>query len=270
MGNLIEEGAEDAALGFVTIAALGTVLMLAGLMFVLLEAGYSVQRTSSAYVREAQGEALADGAIHRTIGELIARKIAISHTNSELKNNDVEEWSVRTRVEPELAKVDLNLATHTNLVELLLFNEVEASAADQIAAAILDWRDLDGERRLNGAEANDYSALGRSILPRNAPFESLDELRAVLGIDEALFKKLQHQLTVYSGSFKATQLALQQLLRGERGAEFVSNQGSQVYTIVARAYRGQKPVVTRKAIVRLLTRSPERLYITYYWGDDKS
>ncbi len=58
----------------------------------------------------------------------------------------------------------------------------------QIAAAILDWRDANSSVSDNGAEDETYSRLTQSYKAKNAPFESVEELRLVAGMTaEILF-----------------------------------------------------------------------------------
>src|SRR5262249_54285815 len=54
---------------------------------------------------------------------------------------------------------------------------------------ILDWRDIDDIPSLNGAEINDYGQvfIGDQRLPRNGPFQSLDELLLVKHMTPEIF-----------------------------------------------------------------------------------
>jgi hypothetical protein len=66
-----------------------------------------------------------------------------------------------------------------------------------LAARIVDWRDVDDAAGLHGAERAEYRQAGRSSGPRNGPFETVAELRQVLGA-EALGDKALDAFTVYS------------------------------------------------------------------------
>lgn len=103
-------------------------------------------------------------------------------------------------ISDESGKVDLNAAPGTLLDVLLAASEVEAGRREALVAAILDWRDRDKLRRLNGAEEEDYRAAGLDYGPRNGPFQSLEELALVRGFDASLFHALAGNLTIYSGS----------------------------------------------------------------------
>lgn len=56
----------------------------------------------------------------------------------------------------------------------------------EIADAILDWLDADETPRTNGAEAETYSQLTPSYVPRNGPINDLDELLQVRGVTPEL------------------------------------------------------------------------------------
>jgi hypothetical protein len=52
----------------------------------------------------------------------------------------------------------------------------------QLAAAIIDWRDENDEVSTDGAEESTYQRLNPAYRCKNAPFESVDELRLVFGM----------------------------------------------------------------------------------------
>jgi type II secretory pathway component PulK len=51
----------------------------------------------------------------------------------------------------------------------------------ELAAAIVDWRDADDDISTGGAESETYARLRPAYLCKNAPFDSVDELRLVAG-----------------------------------------------------------------------------------------
>ena len=65
---------------------------------------------------------------------------------------------------------------------------------------IVDWRDKDDVRLPHGAEIDDYRAAGMAYGPRNSPFETLGELRLVLGVKADVFRVAGRFLTVMTGS----------------------------------------------------------------------
>jgi type II secretory pathway component PulK len=73
---------------------------------------------------------------------------------------------------------------------------------------VLDWRDADAFRRVNGAERSEYIEERRAVLPRNAPLENVEELRHVMGVTDALFSRIRpHVTTEGSGRINFTTAA---------------------------------------------------------------
>ncbi|WP_045761997.1 general secretion pathway protein GspK [Xanthomonas albilineans] len=108
--------------------------------------------------------------------------------------------SVDLRLTDESGKVDLNKADASLLAALIRAVGEDPQRAQRIAGAIVDWRDPDNlSQPSGGAEDPDYAAAGLPYGAKDAPFESLDELQLVLGMDPALYAKLLPNVTLYSG-----------------------------------------------------------------------
>jgi general secretion pathway protein K len=105
--------------------------------------------------------------------------------------------TLRVTMRAESGKIDLNRAPQPLLVGLFrqLLPEADTEA---LVAAVVDWRDRDDRRSVDGAEAPDYRAAGRSG-PANGPFQRVSELAMVLGFDADSLALLAPHLTVYSG-----------------------------------------------------------------------
>lgn len=95
-----------------------------------------------------------------------------------------------------VGKIDLNHGHRELLGGLLASQDLEEDRVDALLDAIEDWRDPDSLSRLNGAELEEYLAAGRNSGPKNAPFESVEELQQVLGMTPQLFAALVEHLTV--------------------------------------------------------------------------
>jgi general secretion pathway protein K len=118
---------------------------------------------------------------------------------------------VRIRLLSEAGKIDINAADPKLLAGLLRQlpidenttqrNSAEERAA-QLAGAIIDWRDENDEVHVNGAEKKQYQDAGLKYQPRNKPFQTIEELRLLLGMDEATYRWLEPLVTVYSGQPK--------------------------------------------------------------------
>ncbi len=149
----------------------------------------------------AQARAIADGAVERMSFELQRPR---NGPDVWLPDGRIRQWRdadalVTANAVDESARIDMNAASPPLLTGLL--QNVGGLAPDEAAAvvdAMLDWRDPDDLRRPNGAEEPEYRAAGRKYRPTNGPFESVGELRLVLGMTPAVFERIAGSLTVYS------------------------------------------------------------------------
>ncbi|HYM86809.1 MAG TPA: type II secretion system minor pseudopilin GspK, partial [Pseudoxanthomonas sp.] len=100
----------------------------------------------------------------------------------------------------ETGKVDLNQAEMPLLAALIRAVGGEPGVSEQLAAAIVDWRDSDPLTQPNGgAEDPDYAAAGLPYGAKDAPFESVAEVEQVLGMTPELYARLEPSLTLSSG-----------------------------------------------------------------------
>lgn len=110
-----------------------------------------------------------------------------------------DDAEIEVRVTDDSGKIDINAATPELLTNLFTARGVELGQAQALAAAIMDWRDPDDVPQLNGAEISEYKSAGLSYGPKNAPFDTVSELQQVLGMNYALYEKVEPALTIYSG-----------------------------------------------------------------------
>ena len=110
---------------------------------------------------------------------------------------DIAGQRVEVVLEREAGRIDLNTAADQYLVAGLVVSGMDEASARHAAARIRDWTDADDEPRPQGAERAAYAEAGLRHEPRNGPFESLEELRQVLGL-EALSDEALETFTVYS------------------------------------------------------------------------
>src|SRR6266487_274433 len=92
--------------------------------------------------------------------------------------------------------LNLNRATDAELRRLFIALRVDAGQADRLAQVIMDWRDPDDLRRARGAERADYLGAGRGVLPRNGPFQSIEELGGVLSMTPEILEGVRPYLTL--------------------------------------------------------------------------
>ena len=98
----------------------------------------------------------------------------------------------------ERGKLDINAADELTLANLFIGNGMGPDEAEMLAAAVLDWRDMDELERVNGAEEDAYFAAGLQMGPANRPFMMTEELLQVIGMPFELFRRLEPGITVFS------------------------------------------------------------------------
>lgn len=101
----------------------------------------------------------------------------------------VEDVKLWVKVDNESTKPNINKAPDVNIRQEIQksLGENRGEEADEIADAILDWRDADDLVRTNGAEADYYAGKDLPYRPANGPFKVLTELLLVRGISPGLF-----------------------------------------------------------------------------------
>jgi len=135
----------------------------------------------------------------------------------EIITNDTK---VRVRLLSEAGKIDINKADQVLLEALMVNVPSVAEQKSKIVGAILDWRDADDLVHSDGAEKKEYKEAGLSYQPRNKPFQTLEELQLVLGMNEAAFLQIEPLITIYSGQATVyEQLAAKEVLQIIPGLE---------------------------------------------------
>ena len=155
-------------------------------------------RLATSSVERAQARALAEAGV----AYALAWQLDPDAQKQWPPNGDRRTWSFgggRLRIEVTNASglVNLNNAGPELLKALLAGAGVGSREQDPLAEAIQDWRDPDDQSMPQGAESADYRAAGRPG-PKNAPFESVDELGQVLGMTRELYERLASVATVFA------------------------------------------------------------------------
>lgn len=121
---------------------------------------------------------------------------------------------VRLQLLSETGKIDINKADIALLESVFKSAPVEEEAQKKLISAILDWRDPDDLLNLEGAEKKEYRDAGLKYEPRNKPFQTVEELQMVLGMNERVYNWLEPLATVYSRQPKVNlQLATPKVLK---------------------------------------------------------
>jgi len=113
----------------------------------------------------------------------------------------IEGLTVNVQVLPAAAFVDLNKASVELLRDTLLYGAGLAEGdAEALAERLVDWRDSDEDALPKGAENPAYEAAGSPFRTRGGPFESVDDLMQVLGVNFELHDRLRSLLTTHGAS----------------------------------------------------------------------
>jgi general secretion pathway protein K len=168
-------------------------------------------------------------------------------------------------------RINPNLASATMLQALLLRLGVAPQAAQALAAAIVDWRTPGLNPSPHGAKAAAYRAAGRRYGPPGRPFENLDELGYVLGMNPVLLAAMKPHLTLWSTSDPDPAFADAAVLGALRdaGAPPVAAKSNEarVISIAAVASLPDAPSVTRRAVIRFGYSPDGRAWRVLAWDD---
>ncbi len=185
--------------GFALIVVLWVVSLLTimGSSFAL-----TIQRESaiiSGIKEKSQAAALAEAGIHYAILKLIIkdREQRWQAYNS-LYEIDFEGMRVRVQIADESGKIAINYVRKEQLQQVLGSIGVDEEISESLSDAILDWRDKNDIKGENGAEKQEYEDEGLTYGPRNAPFESLEEVQMVLGMTTEIYRQLENMISIYT------------------------------------------------------------------------
>ncbi len=190
--------------GMALLIVLGVVIFLSIIALNLADTLRLGQAMTGNALAAARAQAAADGAIHRMLVELQRPREPVNPDNPAWRpNGRVYAWEeqgigIEVSARPEAARIDLNFAAEPLLKQLFVAAGASEDEAQAIVAAIKDWTDADSLTRPNGAEAEEYRAAGRKVLPTNELFISIEELKNVLGVTPALYAAVASKLTVHS------------------------------------------------------------------------
>jgi general secretion pathway protein K len=185
--------------GFALVLVLVGVALL-GLMVesVLLLSRGAVQAESSEVLRAQMGCEAQAGIAVGIAGLLDAHRPAAWRLDGAPYTVVFEGVPVAVRVAAEAGKVDLNGGSLALIAGLFAAAGLDETAAQTMAARVLDWREAGPVKRLNGAKAADYRAAGLDYGPRGGKFQSVSELGLVLGMTPDLYARVAPAVTVYS------------------------------------------------------------------------
>jgi len=269
--------------------ALISVLCVVAMLSLLAAAGESLTATSYAVERRADLQAHADALLSAGVVRAVQ---AISDPDR------FSRWSVDGRprkfsfegaaltisVQDQFGCIDLNQADGTVLRQLLVSSgDLSMEDADVLTDHIRDWRAPEtGLKFLHAPRDADYAAAELAYRPRHGPFQSVEELKLVLGMTPEIYERIAPALTVYSKSpmidpnlapkpalvayFGGNALQAQSIMaeRAAEGAPALPAPAGHAYAItISMDYAGR---TFRRAVVIVLTGNAARPYFDLAWN----
>lgn len=208
---------------------------------------------------QAIAEAAADGAVQEVAFHLLdapSRRWAPDNTARRLT---LPGAAVEVRLESESGKINPNLASAPMLAALLREVGADTRTAGLVADSILRWRYPYQSQGANDPALTAYRAAKLDYGPPGAPFGSLDEVGAVLGMSPELLAKVRPYLSLYASNTpdvatasRVVLAAVQATFGGvtPRAANAVGN-GPRVVGIVATAAGPNGARFIRHAVIGL-------------------
>jgi general secretion pathway protein K len=192
-------GGMDRQRGFALVTVLWGVLILAVIAAAMLSSVRVSSNLAAAGLARAEAEALADAAVNRAVLGLLDPRVDHRWRVDGVTRGAVfKEWPVSVAIQDEYGKIDLNAAGRDMLRRMFVVAGRTPDEADGLADAVLDWREKGDAPRLHGAKADDYRKAGYDYVPRGGPFQTVGELKLVMGMTAALFRQIEPIVTVYS------------------------------------------------------------------------
>ncbi len=254
-----------------------------GLMALLVLSFVVTVRThtklTSNVLDHAKAQAMADGGINIVLldlletSRLLPEKRRFAHNGQPVLCLGKQNIILSLSAQDEAGKIDLNTANEALLLSLFQGLGLPLDIANKYTDAIIDFRDTDNLKRLNGAEEKEYKEAGKPYGPKNFQFQTIGELHQVLGLSDKIITQLKPLVTIYSkrSGFDAniSPQTLKEALtkRKEIGLyKLVSNR--KTFTISAIAKTPSGTLFTRRAVIELKNNT-QKPYAIHSWQQDE-
>ncbi|MBT2971493.1 MAG: general secretion pathway protein GspK [Candidatus Thiodiazotropha sp. (ex Ctena orbiculata)] len=163
---------------------------------------------------------LAESGVNRSIIELMVSDPEQRwRSNGQVQQIKSDQGELRISIRNSSGLLDLNKTTADQLVNLFALIADDFQEQEALAYRLIDWRDGDDLRHLNGAEDPDYRSAGYAFDTAGRNLASIDELAYVMGFDAAKVDRLRPFVTLYSDTgtvdYNYVSDELRSLLKGE-------------------------------------------------------
>lgn len=190
----------DRQSGIALIAVLGFLAVMSLITIAVVGAARSVVNSASQQLVRVQAQAAIESGVEWAAYSLAEARGTIPDILSAPKTLVIGGFTVRITARPERAKIDINFADEPLLAGAFRAGGADPTMAQHLAAAVEDWRDGDDLMHLNGAERSEYAQAGLNYAPANRLFQSVGELRLILGMSREIFDCIRPQLTILTQS----------------------------------------------------------------------
>ena len=149
-------------------------------------------------LENAKAEALADAGVFLATVKLVEPVVEGGWSiDGQVHAVRLGDGEIRVLIADEGGKIDLNLASEDLLRALFRAAGLDGRDGTALADAIVDFRDPDHLHRLNGAEDDHYSAAGLEHGAKDGPFETVEELKQVIGMTVQFYQQIAPVVTVF-------------------------------------------------------------------------
>lgn len=103
-------------------------------------------------------------------------------------------------IDDESGKFNVNTVSDDNknlFVEFLISKDVKREVTRIITDSVIDWKDKDDLHHPDGAEDSYYESLPDPYKTKDAPFDSVEELRLVKGVTSFIYDEISNDVTVF-------------------------------------------------------------------------
>lgn len=261
-----QKAAEDK--GFALLIVLWAVVLLTFLVTQLTAAGRTELQLATNLRSAATAEAAADGAVHEAVFHLLDPSDPWGADGTE-RVLRVAGGRALLRIEDEAGKINPNSASPELLRALLRRLDADSRTADSLAAAIVDWRFPSSQGQPGGAKAPEYLAAGRDYGPAGAPFRSVADLGAVLGMTPELLARLRPNVSVLTDADPDPAVAspvVRQAIQDVRGpARTARRQPLRTVSVTVRVIGDAGGRFVRRAAIRLGSTPKEPFFQILAW-----
>jgi len=181
--------------GFALLIVLWTLVLLSVLFTQLVVAGRNEARLDGSLRNAASVQAQADGAVYAALFHVLDASRTHWPADGQVHVLRLGNAEARVTLRDLGGRVNPNRASAPLLAAVLHGLGADATQADAVAQAIVDWRSPDAQGEF---KAPRYRDAGLPYVPAQSAFQSIDELGLVIGMTPDLLHALAPHLSLFN------------------------------------------------------------------------